>query len=110
MRQAGGMATTSHLVDAYVAAEAANFDLFNQVASVNAQIAQLQQLTVQQQLLVERLRYGLPAQNVTKLPFPMLPVIKQVTTESDSSSMLVILVPVLPYKPKHGSAVFSKQL
>ena len=56
MQQAGGMASTSQLVDAYVAAEAANFDLFNQVASANVKITQLQQLTVQQQVFIERLR------------------------------------------------------
>ena len=56
MQQASGLASTSQLVDAYVTAEAANFDLFNQVANINAQIAQLQQLTVQQQVLIGRLR------------------------------------------------------
>ncbi|DBB02415.1 TPA: Outer dynein arm protein 1 [Trebouxia sp. C0006] len=56
MQQAGGMSSTAQLVGAYVTAEAANFELFNQVAGINTQAAQLQDLIVQQQLLIGRLR------------------------------------------------------
>jgi hypothetical protein len=56
MQQAGGMNSTAQLVGAYVTAEAANFELFNQVAGINTQAAQLQDLIVQQQLLIGRLR------------------------------------------------------
>ena len=43
-------------MDAYVTAEAANFELFNQVAGINAQAAELQDLIEQQQVTVGRLR------------------------------------------------------
>ena len=56
MQQASGMSSTAQLVGAYVTAEAANFELFNQVAGINTQAAQLQDLIVQQQLLIGRLR------------------------------------------------------
>lgn len=56
MQQAGGMSSAAELADAYVTAEAANFELFNQVASINIQAAQLQELIVQQQILIGRLR------------------------------------------------------
>ena len=56
MQQAGGMGSTAQLVGAYVTAEAANFELFNHVAGINTQAAQLQDLIVQQQLLIGRLR------------------------------------------------------
>ena len=58
MQEASGMSSTAQLVDAYVTAEAANFELFNQVAGINTQTAQLQELIVQQQLLISRLRYA----------------------------------------------------
>lgn len=58
MQEASGMSSTAQLVDAYVTAEAANFELFNQVAGINTQTAQLQELIVQQQLLIGRLRYA----------------------------------------------------
>lgn len=56
MQQASGMGNKLELVDAYVTAEAANFELFNQVAGINAQAAELQDLIVQQQATVGRLR------------------------------------------------------
>ena len=56
MLQAGGLVSPAQLVDTYVTAEASNFELFNEVASINAQAAQLQQLIGQQQLLIGRLR------------------------------------------------------
>ncbi|KAA6426509.1 MAG: hypothetical protein FRX49_03619 [Trebouxia sp. A1-2] len=56
MQEAGGVSSTAQLVIAYVTAEAANFELFNQVAGINTQAAQLQDLIVQQQLLIGRLR------------------------------------------------------
>ncbi len=56
MQQAAGMSSAAQLVDAYVMAEAANFELFNQVAGINAETAQLQELIVQQQVLIGRLR------------------------------------------------------
>ena len=56
MQQASGMGSKLELVDAYVTAEAANFELFNQVAGINAQAAELQDLIVQQQVTVGRLR------------------------------------------------------
>lgn len=56
MQQAGGMSSKMQLVDAYITAEAANFELFNQVAGINAQAAELQDLIVQQQVTVGRLR------------------------------------------------------
>ena len=56
MQQAAGMSSVSELVEAYVAAEAANFELFNQVAGINAQAAELQDHIVQQQVMIGRLR------------------------------------------------------
>ena len=58
MQEASGMSSTAQLVDAYVTAEAANFELFNQVAGINTQTAQLQELIGQQQLLIGHLRYA----------------------------------------------------
>ena len=49
MQQAGGMGSAAELASAFVTAEAANFELFNQVAGINVQAAQLQELIVQQQ-------------------------------------------------------------
>ena len=58
MRQAAGFSSTAQLVEAYVTAEAANFELFNEVAGINAQAVQLQDLIVQQQVTIGRLRSG----------------------------------------------------
>lgn len=56
MQHAGGMSNTAQLVEDYVTAEAANFELFNQVAGINAQAAELQDLIIQQQVSIGRLR------------------------------------------------------
>lgn len=56
MQQAAGMSSRAQLVEAYVTAEAANFELFNQVAAINAQAAELQDVIVQQQVTIGRLR------------------------------------------------------
>ena len=56
MQQAAGRSSKAQLVDAYVTAEAANFELFNQVAGIHAQAAELQDLIVQQQVNIGRLR------------------------------------------------------
>lgn len=56
MQQAAGTSSKAQLVEAYVTAEAANFELFNQVAGINAQAAELQDVIVQQQVTIGRLR------------------------------------------------------